>query len=352
MRRIKLFITIFLLSISIFASDKKVLIEVFTNSHCPLCPSAHSTIDNYLNNGTYKNNIVYIYYHTTFPYPDDKLSQDNTTDPAARNNFYGPFSSTPRGIFNGQVQSNNYSSWSGILDSHASQQSPFTLSLSGGLNSNSLTINAKINQVEQGSYSNLSLFIIAVETVNYQGRNGIVTHKNVMRKIFPNPNGRTFTISANQEVLLSEIAALNSQWNRSQLGFVVFVQNTQNKTVYQSGYISYNALINTDVETNNEAIPSDISLSQNYPNPFNPTTVISYQLPVSGYVTLKVYDILGREVATLVNENKQAGFYNSQFSILNSKLSSGVYFYTLRVKNSSDKPGSEFKQTKKMVLLK
>jgi hypothetical protein len=101
--------------------------------------------------------------------------------------------------------------------------------------------------------------------------------------------------------------------------------------------------LTTAVEDKN-VIPTDFKLNQNYPNPFNPETVISYQLPTSGYVTLKVYNILGKEVATLVNEYQQAGSYNAKFSISSYKLSSGVYFYSL-------KSGS-FSQTKKMILMK
>ncbi len=93
-----------------------------------------------------------------------------------------------------------------------------------------------------------------------------------------------------------------------------------------------------------ELLPSSFSLEQNYPNPFNPSTVISYQLPVAGHVSLKVFDMLGREVATLIDEFQQAGKYNSQFSILHSGLSSGVYFYTLSVGNKIE--------TKKMILMK
>lgn len=91
-------------------------------------------------------------------------------------------------------------------------------------------------------------------------------------------------------------------------------------------------------------------LSQNYPNPFNPSTVISYQLPVIGFVTLKVYDILGREVATLVNEEKPAGEYEVEFDATNlpsrqgSALTSGIYFYQIKA--------GEFSETRKMVLLR
>lgn len=88
------------------------------------------------------------------------------------------------------------------------------------------------------------------------------------------------------------------------------------------------------------------SLSQNYPNPFNPRTVISYQLPVSGLVTLKVYDILGNEIATLVNEEKQPGTYEVNFNTSSIKHlpSSGIYFYQLRA--------GAFVETKKMVIMK
>ena len=91
-------------------------------------------------------------------------------------------------------------------------------------------------------------------------------------------------------------------------------------------------------------IPSQYYLSQNYPNPFNPETTISYSVTKPSHVTLKVYDSLGNEVSTLVNEYKLTGVFNSQFSILNSKLSSGVYFYRLQAGNYSE--------TKKMMLIK
>jgi S-formylglutathione hydrolase FrmB len=89
-------------------------------------------------------------------------------------------------------------------------------------------------------------------------------------------------------------------------------------------------------------LPKTIFLRQNYPNPFNPTTVISYQLQVSSYVTLKIFDLLGREVATLLNEKKEAGVHEVMFN--GSKLASGVYFYRMQAGN--------FIQSKKLVLLR
>ena len=96
------------------------------------------------------------------------------------------------------------------------------------------------------------------------------------------------------------------------------------------------------VEDENEAIPSEFKLHQNYPNPFNPSTVISWQSPVGSRQTLKVYDVLGREVATLVDEYREAGYYEVEFN--SAGLASGIYYYQLKV-------GSYIK-TKKMVVVK
>jgi len=90
------------------------------------------------------------------------------------------------------------------------------------------------------------------------------------------------------------------------------------------------------------SIPESFKLAQNYPNPFNPTTNINYDLPVSEFVSLKIYDQLGKEVATLVNERQSAGSYRVEFD--GSNFSSGIYFYTLSA--------GEFKETKKMLLVK
>jgi hypothetical protein len=89
-------------------------------------------------------------------------------------------------------------------------------------------------------------------------------------------------------------------------------------------------------------IPTNYGLDQNYPNPFNPNTVISYKLPVNSFVLLKIYDLLGREVATLVNEERTAGSYGVQWNA--ERFSSGVYFYKLEA--------GSFSQTRKLMLIR
>ncbi|MEO8664723.1 MAG: T9SS type A sorting domain-containing protein, partial [Ignavibacteria bacterium] len=93
----------------------------------------------------------------------------------------------------------------------------------------------------------------------------------------------------------------------------------------------------------NSEIPSGYRLEQNYPNPFNPSTTINFSIPTSSNVTLKVYDALGQEVGTLVDEFKSAGNYSANFTAA-SALTSGIYFYTLTSDN--------FTATKKLMLVK
>ena len=100
----------------------------------------------------------------------------------------------------------------------------------------------------------------------------------------------------------------------------------------------------TSVKQDGNTIPAEFALEQNYPNPFNPSTVISYKLSNSSHVTLKVYDILGEEVAVLVNEFQQAGSYKAAFSTLSSSLASGIYLYRLTA--------GSFVESKKMILAK
>jgi hypothetical protein len=114
--------------------------------------------------------------------------------------------------------------------------------------------------------------------------------------------------------------------------------------------IELNVTTITDIKED-KPVPTEFKLMQNYPNPFNPSTIISFSIPEAQNVSLIVYDLLGKEVAVLINEFMQPGLYNSQFStsptgrqVLNSQLSSGIYFYRLKT--------DRFTQTKKMLLTK
>ena len=132
--------------------------------------------------------------------------------------------------------------------------------------------------------------------------------------------------------ILSEIKGINSKEEEVQMRIEI-AENLINGS---------NNVINKSANLAGENIPTTYELYQNYPNPFNPATTIKYQIPKPGLVTLKVYDILGREVATLVSENKIEETYDITFDA--SRFTSGVYIYQIRV--------NDYVSSKKMILLK
>jgi hypothetical protein len=97
-------------------------------------------------------------------------------------------------------------------------------------------------------------------------------------------------------------------------------------------------------------IPSRVVLGQNYPNPFNPSTAISFGLPSQSFVSLKVFDALGREVATVVSEELSAGYYSRQWNAVN--IASGIYFYRLQARQTSGGQAGVFTETKKLIILR
>ncbi len=106
----------------------------------------------------------------------------------------------------------------------------------------------------------------------------------------------------------------------------------------------------TNVKSKSDYLPDKYELYQNYPNPFNPATKISYQLPVDSRVTIKIYDILGREAAALVNNREmKAGYYENNFN--GERLSSGIYIYRLTAQSINGSP-KEYSSIKKMMLIK
>jgi hypothetical protein len=123
---------------------------------------------------------------------------------------------------------------------------------------------------------------------------------------------------------------------------IVHESDSRQVTVNENGLTDVNFNMNKIKNNLNITSPAKFSLSQNYPNPFNPATTIKYSVPVSGMVSLKIYNAVGQEVASVVNEFQEAGNYDMSFNA--SDLSSGVYYYKLSAGSYHD--------TKKMTLIK
>ena len=195
---------------------------------------------------------------------------------------------------------------------------------------------------------------ITLNSIQYT-REGITRHSSGpnMRKTSEISTGASWNFTVES----SKNGTITLSWDKSQLtgmtSKIILVDNGNGQSIDMSTVNTYaftyssphSFSINgttTKVGMDGASLPTVYALMQNYPNPFNPSTKISYQLPVKTLVTLKVYDIIGREVAALVNEQQNAGIYDVTFD--GSRLASGVYFYRIQA--------GTFTQTKKFVLLK
>jgi hypothetical protein len=124
----------------------------------------------------------------------------------------------------------------------------------------------------------------------------------------------------------------NTAWNQQSIGLAI------------------DSVTTTIVDHEKLYIPASFALLQNYPNPFNPTTTIEYQIPTQSYVTLKIYDLLGREVTTLVNERKDAGVYSVQWNA--SGFATGMYLVRIQAHQTNGGQAGSFIDTKKVLLMK
>ena len=131
----------------------------------------------------------------------------------------------------------------------------------------------------------------------------------------------------------------NTQNNPSSIDFIVHIFSNGRFFWRDSFTIT---LPITGIVENEVNLPLEYAIKQNYPNPFNPTSTINYSIPKNSFVTLKVFDLLGSEIATLVNNLQPQGNYDIEFD--GNQLTSGIYFYRLQA--------GEFVETKKMVLIK
>ncbi|KAA0248206.1 MAG: T9SS C-terminal target domain-containing protein [Chlorobiota bacterium] len=153
--------------------------------------------------------------------------------------------------------------------------------------------------------------------------------------------------SVNAEDDFATVGFVDGRGSSTEINYYSYSDNPQvsgiNKIYYRlkqvdfDGAFSYSSVVNVNYD-----VPSEFVLSQNYPNPFNPTTIISYFVPKESFVSIKIYDFLGRELKTLVSETKSIGSY--ELSLDATNLPSGTYFYSMTADG--------FSKTNKMIVIK
>lgn len=249
---------------------------------------------------------------------DSYIYRDAYTDIMARNpaNFYGTRSSGSSSYL-GYISNNDWALYAGVQ---------FGTSTSS---SNSVDYDKKAQQVNISAASNgqggmVEVWLDAIET-------GDKIAEVRIEDTGGSSNYETFSAVTTEEVTGSHDVYLR------------FTEQDDASELFRIQSINFSTEITVSNEMENgKLVPEEFRLNQNYPNPFNPSTVISYQLPVSSDVSLKVFDMLGREVATLVNSRQTAGQHKVSFDA--SAFSSGIYIYQLKA--------GEFSSTRKMLLIK
>jgi thiol-disulfide isomerase/thioredoxin len=332
-------------------SQRKVLFEKWTSSTCPPCASQNPYWHQWANQ--YWDTITTVAYHVGWPSPgNDPMYLLNPTQSYDRRYYYGvnavPCAWVDGVINTGGCASCSYSNTSGCLTAYFQQRRLVATPLSvnvvdSRISGDSIRANVTVTILSNLPSGNYYLRVMAIERIisytSPPGTNGEMMFPDVFRASYPTSLGTSISSTAGTYNFQFTYKR-NPVWVDSMIYTLAFVQNDANHEVFNSGRP---ANINiTGKQTYSNEIPGSFTLMQNYPNPFNPSTFIAFTVPKDVYVSLKVYDILGNEVKTLVDGNHKAGTYNIFFD--GSELSSGIYLYKLRA--------GDFTETKKMMLVK
>ncbi len=343
MRKIIYSLIIFLFLInSLNAQTRKVLFEEGTNASCGPCAGSNPILIAWLQNHPVQS--ISIMYHASWP-GFDPMYQLNPTQSTERIQ-YNNITAVPTCNVDGLI----YDIWpftntafDNAFNTRLAVTPPLSIvvvdqRIAGDSIKSQITLVVNSN-LPAGTYK---LRVFAVEKLivytSPPGTNGEMVFHTVFRRAYPNTTGVNCPMTAgtyNYTYTYKREAA----WADTSIVTVAFVQNDVNKEVLNANKGAYVA---TGINNLSNEIPDNYTLEQNYPNPFNPTTNIRFAIPKSGLTTLKVYDAMGREVATLINSKLEAGKFETDFNA--SSLSSGVYFYKL--------VSGDFTAVKKLTLIK
>lgn len=351
-----------LLSSYTYSVPRNHVMEFSTGTWCGFCPCGEIVADSILT--AYPNTVI-VGYHSggndPFVTPEattifsqlgygasPTLCLDRSNHPGDPNHtyisymmwssfFYQRYLSTPDAVIDVVITSKDYNTTTRVLNA---------------------TINATALQNLTGQYKVhfelIENFVVYPQNW-YQacgndssGYHADYVHRWIPRAIINGAAGQTLNTggiwSQNQSISKSFSYTLNAAWVPSNCDFIAIIYKDSSTGLYLSEVqqgIRQSVTNPLGVSQQNQ-IPAQYSLSQNYPNPFNPTTNIKFTIPKDGNVSLKIYDILGNEIAVYLNGFVKAGTYNAEIDA--SRWASGVYFYKLTA--------TSFTETKKMILMK
>lgn len=341
-----IFIAVIVCSTS-YAQSKKVLFEEFTNASCPPCAANNPALKVYMESKG--DSIIGVKYHTNFPGFDPMYNANPTHVEQRRGGYYSDVNAVPWLKGDGNCFADIWPFSQANLDNAFNTRKSITplvlinvidQRIAGDSIRSTVTVNIPAT-LPAGTYK---LRVMATQKyIQYAtppGSNGEMYFPHVFLLGLPDMVGTTLPTNAGTHQFVFKYKK-ESTWIDSLVSTIAFVQNdaSAQKEVLNVGEGADNPV---GIENPSSEIPANFRLHQNYPNPFNPSTSIKFEIPVSSQVKLKVYNSLGKEVASLINENLTAGVYNLDFNAVN--LASGVYIYKLETDN--------FMDVKKMMLLK
>lgn len=325
------FSILFVLSFgNLFSQNKMAICELFTSTTCGPCASANPQFDNWLSTYSEKEKVIIIKYHVWWPSPgNDPYYQSNTSQNSGRVSFYS-CNAVPTMYVNGTSASYTLSTWKSQIMSAVTLSPLLSMSVtatnlttSGG--DVKITLTAGSSQLPTGT---LVLHTVLTESgLQYAGPNGDPKHESVMRKMYPDQNGETIELKAGETKNFVRNVTFASGWKPNNMEIISFLQIKETKEVLQGAKYK----ITTVGVADEKLIPLSFNLKQNYPNPFNPSTTIEYQIPGKNFVSLKIFDLMGKEIKTLVNNLQDKGSYSIKFESTN--LPSGNYIYQLKSGN-------------------
>ncbi len=335
-------------SLLLTGAMRHMLLEEWTSSTCPPCATQNPTIDLFVDERW--DSVVAIKYHVGWPAPgDDPMYQHNPTQSYDRRYYYG-VNAAPTVIMDGvSYPEYPYSTYNNLLNPYTDRMDIATPMTMAVVNSRTVadsmhaivTVNI-LSPMPEGSYY---LRVHAIERqIDYTGTNGEPHHYDVFRRAYPNSSGTPVENVVGTQVFEFDYW-INSVWADTMIFTSAFVQNDLTKEVMNCAKGEQTPHI-VGIGSDGASVRR-FALEQNYPNPFNPTTTIRYQVPSDGRVVLKVYNVFGQEVRTLVNGRQSAGARSVEWNGLDNRgraVSSGVYFYRLEAADRS--------LTKKMLMIK
>lgn len=235
---LKTFLILILLISNSIAFERTVLAEIFTSTTCPPCATQNPYFDSWLKNYSNKDRVAVIKYHTWWPSPgNDPFYLANVNENRGRTNYYST-NYVPRGIINGTADGQSSAgTWIVLIQNTINSTSQFDVKIYGNVDANlggnlTIRITADNNPIPS---STLVLQVAVVESdIHYTGTNGDPVHNFVMRKMYPDNNGETFTINPNETITFTRVFNWNSSWNLENSQIVAFIQNPNTKEVYQA----------------------------------------------------------------------------------------------------------------------